>query len=501
MWQISGQESDRYDGVEDWLAGVPIPVAGIDGEPIASEQVRQLLQEAGGEDADWIRGTLWADAHADDPDPGLLPIEAWGPAVIEGEEDEILLASVDDGPPFALVSESPDGPTAVWHDMSIALVQIPAGFDTLQIQYDRHPADFERTGRMLGGLPGGRVADFVDWRFYVGEGTPAVDGESHATRVSELRSRGFIRLGRAAGTLIMRYANWRGPLRSPPGDPSWRRRVRRSERHFDEASQRFGVVTDADAGHDRCVIYVHGTMSSALPALHALRDVVGANVVRYEHDTFMPISHNAVELREQIQGCGLEPRVLHIVGHSRGGLVARHAAGLLAGASRPTPDRVLVHTFGSPHAGTPLVGQALDDATPLLTRAMLLTGLVADAIEGSWRDLASTAWTYLLRGKALPRGILEMAPGEPTLETIDALARGVSTFSYGGRSSLQTMPTNGKVAFLQSLGRGLFDADNDLVVSTPSALAAGKGTLLTEDCTHFGYFLNGQVLDVIADLD
>jgi hypothetical protein len=165
MWQISGQESDRHDGGEDWLAGVPIPVAGIDGEPIASEQVRQLLQEAGGEDADWIRGTLWADAHADYPDPGLLPIEAWGPAGIEGEEDEILLAPVDDGPPFALVSRSHDGPTAVWHDMSIALVQIPAGFDTVQIQYDRHPADFERTGRMLGRLPGGRVADFVDWRF------------------------------------------------------------------------------------------------------------------------------------------------------------------------------------------------------------------------------------------------------------------------------------------------------------------------------------------------
>ncbi len=480
---------------------MPIPVRSLDGEPIGARELRQLLEEAGGEDADSFRGTLWADAHTEEPDPGMLPIEAWGPAAVEQEDGEIGVVSAGDERPFALISESDEGTTAVWHDMSLALVHVPAGFEMLRIEYERDPADSERTGTLLRQLPAERVADFVDWRFYVGTGTPAVDGESLATRVGELRSRAFIRLSRAAGTLIMRYANWRGPLRAPPGDPSWRRRLRRSERRFDVAAQRHGLLADADPDHDRSVIYVHGTMSCALPALHALRDVAGENVVRYEHDTFLPISHNAAELCNQIRQRELAPRVLHIVGHSRGGLVGRHAAGLLLGTgARPTPDRVLVHTFGTPHAGTPLVGQALADATPVLRRAMLASGVVSDGLERAWRDLASTAWMYLLRGRAAPQGILEMAPGEPTLQTIDAVARSIPTFSYAGRCSLQTMPSSGKIALLQSLGRDLFDADNDLVVSIPSATAAGRHTLLTEDCTHFGYFVNAQVLEAISRL-
>jgi hypothetical protein len=378
--------------------------------------------------------------------------------------------------------------------MTVALVRVPAGYDSLHLDYEREPADTERAAPFVDRFQRARKADFVDWRFYVGENTPAVDGESLATRISQIRWRAGIRLGGLAGTLVVRFASWRGPVRSVGGDPSWSGRLRRSEREYPTTAQEFPPVENALADHERCVIYVHGTMSCALPALDAMRGVIGTNVVRYEHDTFLSIRHNAKDLAKLVMDCHSAPGDLTFVGHSRGGLVARLAAAeVLRHATRPLPDRISVLTFGTPHRGTPLVGQALVDFTPVLRAALLTMGFVADAQGRVWRDLRSTAWRYLLCGRRVPEGLLEMAPGDLQLSLIDSHASNVSTNAYGGACDFAAVPSSARLAFFQSLGAGVFEGPNDFVVGQYSATAVGTGTSLREPCAHFDYFLNDEV--------
>jgi Lipase (class 3) len=493
MWRVAGVRPDeRGAGGAGWLAGDPFSVQSLDGEPVDAARVRLLLEQAGVERTEKIPETLWADAERDDADTGLHAIDSWAERAVEEERGEFHVVGSDDWAPFVLLW--PEGRSAAWHDMTVALIRVPAGYDSVHLEYEREPADTDRAAPFLDKFQRARKADFVDWRFYVGEDTPAVDGESLATRISRTRWRAGIRLGGLAGTLVARFANWRGPVAPVGGDPSWAGRLRRSEREYPAAARDFPPVEDALANHERCVIYVHGTMSSALPALDAVRDIIGTNVVRYEHDTFLSIRHNANRLANLITDRHLAPRDLTLVGHSRGGLVARLAAAeVLKRATRPLPDRISVLTFGTPHRGTPLVGQTLVDFTPIMRAALLAIGLVADAQGRVWRDLPSTAWRYLLCGRPVPEGLLEMAPGDLLLSLIEDYASNVNTDAYGGACDLGAVPSGAKLAFFQSLGKGLFEGPNDFVVGQRSATAVGTGKPMGEPCAHFDYFLKDEV--------
>lgn len=495
MWRVSGVGPEERDADRvGWLVGDLLPVRSLDGKPVDPARVRLLFRPEARETDLGVPETLLADIERDDPDPGLHPIESWAEGAVEEEPGEFELVGTGEGSRFALVREAPEGRTAVWHDMTIAIVRVPAGYDSLQLEYKREPADSERNAQLAEILPRAHRDDFVDWRFYVGEKTPAVDGESLAKRTSKNRWRAVVRPGGRAGTLIVRFANWRGPVKRVGGDLSWRGRLRRSERAYPRAARDFVSVDQINANHDRCVIYVHGTMSCALPALDAIHDVIGANVARYEHDTFISIRHNANDLAKLVIDRQLSPRHLHFVGHSRGGLVARLAAAeVFRHAPRWGPDHIHVHTFGTPHRGTPVVGQALVELMPVLRKMQLGTGLVADARERRWRDLASMAWAYLIRGRQMPEGILEMAPDDMFLRMLESHASEIDTVACGAACKLVEAPSGTRLEFLQGLG-GLFAGGaNDLVVGQDSATAVGKPWLLEEPCTHFDYFLNDEV--------
>jgi hypothetical protein len=470
----------------------------LDNEPVGADRLRQLVQRPELQSVELPRQLL-ADVQQR-PDARLQAIEAWAASVVEqSSELDSRLAFPGDAQ-FALARSEADGTTAVWHDMSVALVRVQPGYEVLRLEYEAASADQNRSYQLEGTLSDHYNRDFVDWRFYVGTQTPAVDGESPATRVSASRWRAAVGLRGLGGFLIARFARWRGPATPVRSDPSWRSCLKRSEVRFKEEAARFPTVDGLRAGQDRAVVYVHGTMSCALPGLYAVRDVIGDNVARFEHDTFLPIRHNAIDLADHVLRAGLPARDLHFVGHSRGGLVARLAAARISKCATRAPDRITVHTFGTPHEGTPLVGQALVDLQPLLRRAHLLSGLVADVRDHMWSDFVSYAWTYVLRGRGMPEGILEMAPRDIELQLIASYAAHIPTIAFGAHCEVTAASDTAKIAFLQSVGKEIFDGRNDLVVSEASATAAGDPRPLIGNCTHFDYFLDDQVRQHLAGL-
>jgi hypothetical protein len=501
MWRLSGvRPEERGTDGSGWLVGDPIDAEWLDGEPVDRDRVSQLLRQTGMAESEGISRTLVADSERD-MDPGLQAIESWAGQAAEESSGDIHLAGVANGMPFALASESPEGPTVVWHDMSILAAQIPPGYAFLRLEYERDQRDVERGFLLEERFRRARKRDFVDWRFYIGTRTPAVNGESPARRVTSTRWRAGVRLGGIGGILIARFANWRGPAQRVPRDPSWTSRVKQSESEYPDAADAFPLVEGLAADANRALVYVHGTMSCALPALDAVHDIIGRNVARFEHDTFISIRHNAADLARQIIDRRLAPRDLHFVGHSRGGLVARLAAAQVFRHARPAPDRISVHTFGTPHRGTPLVGQALIDLEPVLRMAQLFSGLLSDAQHRRWRDLGSTAWSYLLRGRQMPEGVLEMAPGDLLLEMIEiACPPQVPTIACGGNCEITIAPDGTKISFFQSLGKEIFTGPNDLIVSRDSATAVGTAWRLADPCTHFDYFINDEVRQALAGL-
>src|ERR687888_156158 len=98
---------------------------------------------------------------------------------------------------------------------------------------------------------------------------------------------------------------------------------------------------------------------------------LGVPMAVFDHDTFLPVDHNAVELADLVdEKLGTLDEV-SLVCHSRGGLVARAAIDLMPDA---LAQRMRLHTLGTPHLGTPLA--EFDRLVPLLrlTDALLHLG-------------------------------------------------------------------------------------------------------------------------------
>ena len=156
---------------------------------------------------------------------------------------------------------------------------------------------------------------------------------------------------------VGRVFTWFGATRrGRRPDPTAGHRLLAEEAREPTMSDRCPRIPPARLNEPAVVVAVHGTMSTAVPLAREIFDVIGAAapVVRFEHDTWLPIGVNAEDLATQLAILDV-PRVL-LVAHSRGGLVAAEAAHLArtrANAGRTPEVRVL--TAGSPFAGTDMV--------------------------------------------------------------------------------------------------------------------------------------------------
>jgi hypothetical protein len=289
------------------------------------------------------------------------------------------------------------------------VMPVAAGTDSIYLEYQPDQgaqvtelADAEAALREY--LPDGEVTHFVLWRAYLGTNTAIIDGVADLSRLGRrLRMSG----SRTAGWLVGRIgiAVHRRKDRHRR-DPFARDRLRKAEatpelRDLLAACPR---IEHADflRGAELVVIVVHGTMSTAVPMAAALYPRLPADrpLLRYEHDTWLPVRVNARELASLIEQFGTRRVIL--VAHSRGGLVARQTRDVLRGRDFD----VSLLTLGTPFLGTPIVSAARGVLFAFVTlmgalRTVPGTGPVIDA---------STRLAGLLLKGGLPDGLLAMDP-------------------------------------------------------------------------------------------
>jgi hypothetical protein len=236
-------------------------------------------------------------------------------------------------------------------------------------------------------------------------------------------------------------------------------------------------------------VFVHGTASCSLQHLPDIVPVLG-RVVRYEHDTYHPLDENSTELYELIQQ-KLPHAKIQLVGHSRGGVVARGAVEKLGFSGRHCD----VITFGTPHAGSELVaaGSRLLDQRVLPAFIQSASG-VATRLRPHAESSTDVVIKELCHHRSLPIGWREMAQNSEAIRAIHRTPRPnrVETVGSSYRPNLANASSS------QHFLNGFIDGPNDGVISFKSARAKSTPTLGNLRCVHSNYFREINVQQHLA---
>lgn len=401
--------------------------------------------------------------------------------------------------------------SVVRHDESLVVFHLPADAVSWRVQYRPSAADVLARQRMRAWFPSAwsRIwADLsrevvLEYTVFAGENTTIVSGELDGGRGPRMDV--TARSDRRQGVVMAAASNRLKRGSKNRKDPTFESRLACwLETLGDAYVSQFPEVADMPrASVGDAVVFVHGTLACGLAHLHELAPAMpalpGLRLLRYEHDTFLPIRDNAVELGEVLSKVAVGPSArIVLVGHSRGGLVARKAAALLVKNGGP---QVGVATFGSPHRGTPLVrvGQRV------------LSGLSAAASAGVGHvggpPLGVAGMRYVFgRVKSLPAGVDDMAEQSQFLLGLDDGFAPRLICTYGADYKQGPNPASRGIRILDKLGRNFFYDDdrrrqpNDLLVSVESATSPGGGGQMAEACGHFEYLAEPELSTTIAYL-
>jgi pimeloyl-ACP methyl ester carboxylesterase len=370
------------------------------------------------------------------------------------------------------------------------IIPFAAAAESVHVRYRPDPGfqareSDEAHGRVqrLVGSPG---APMLIWRCYRGANTGVWDG------ISDGLSAGWHKVklaGVDAGVLVGKIvfaAHKRMP--GPRGDPTARHRRKSIEKSEEAFVASCPDVSRAPKPMSDIVVAVHGTMSCAVDLAIALTArPTKPRVVRYEHDTWLPIQTNARELADWLSFLGVERAVL--VSHSRGGLVSRHAAEILEAEHPEMWIRCVA--LGTPFQGTPYAGAArtaLLGARAFLGAVRLASGAIAV-------DIPTRMAGLMMRGE-VPRGIAAMDVDSDYFSGFAHRPLKATTTVAGDIDPSGPKLANG-VGFLRGMARDVFKgAANDLLVTTDSATGGCVDTSSVE-CDHFSYFQNDQALAAI----
>jgi hypothetical protein len=494
-WRIDGSVREVWTITYDGLEGRAEDLQAVFSEDrtVSRELLSSLTFEADRLDTGLIRRLrvdLEGGAVSGDSVPGLTALESYAEEAAGGYRGSGILEPLGQG----LAWTPHGGPaTIAWHERTVVLSLIPANAQSVTLIYEPELEDDGTDPLYTGQIPW----RLLDYRLYVGEHSSTVDGESWFHRFGPRRWVATISHAASVPALLVgRVVRWLGPPQTVHhNDESWRSRVESLERRFSVAAQRFPVVGSAPVQDSRVCVYVHGTRSCCLPALEQLREVLGeASVVRFEHDTFLSIEQNTTDLCDAIRRSVNTNRLL-LVGHSRGGLVAR-----LAGADlRTTTPDVDVMTFGTPHNGTPLVGRALElafGAWGVPARLGLICELdeITDENGSPYTDPVSAALSVLTRSNSLPDGIRAMARESEFLRMLGRVDHFQSLLPFGGACTLADAQGGFRTSVDYQLAAGIFAGEqNDLVVGLASSSLEQRGIVLDAPCSHGAYFRDLQV--------
>ncbi len=447
----------------------------------------------------------------------LVPddLEAWG-----GPE-EVEFGSVLDGLAqyVRLIDAGGLTGTVVWLADSFVVFDKPEGIEEVLVLYEEDDDDETYRRESMEAAERNPSTSFVEWFAVLGTNSLFTSGDGPAGRPLRMR------LGYAAGTVVGRVVHAITPgSRATSGDPLWRDRVDRLEkRHPDLARlvprldmtnySRWLVDVERAAVRDECgacelVVFVHGTLSCGMrmvadvEASGAFTDMTAATVVvRYEHDTFPSVGANASQLARFVRahwgstftfgtdGHKRLGRVLFI-GHSRGGLVAVEAAKRLISDPTlrgPQADQIEVATYGTPHAGTPLVANVRSVGT--LMRALLRVGSRM-AFSSMGAEPVGWAAGWALGSARLPAGVSDMDPHGPYIENRVSEFFAHRVVAHGAEIDSSGVDDG----FVPGFERGILEAvmngePSDGVVPTRSCIAGNVSRGHVDmACAHSDYF-------------
>lgn len=420
-------------------------------------------------------GRLRADAELNavlDEQDGL---DASGRLVIGDARDGLLV------PKISMLDDESDLLGSVVLSQFACVAPIPLATDELTISW--HPSNYAEEAEYLAAraeltddensATHSDVRTILLWRCYFGTESNTTDGISEN---GERFTPAALTTTRAAGFIVIRAAH-RLDKKTSRGDITWKRRYsswRKQESDTVESCPNLDEVlikSPAPTGH--VVVAVHGTMSCGIPMARELRQILDSEIpiFRFEHDTWLPIADNGDDLAKLIRELDVEKVTL--VAHSRGGLVACHAAARIA---RP---EVQVVTLGTPFKGTPIA--SVGKFAVLGMRSLLG---VARALSGNpFVDIATRFAGFFVA--EVPAGIAAMRTDSdlsrhyhsPPSELVATVAGHVDSDHID-----ETMGCHFLVG-----GRGVFDGrQNDLVVSFDSARGNHEVCVLSAK-DHFSY--------------
>ncbi len=430
---------------------------------------------------------------------GVDRISTWGPEAVSLFEAPTVGEELRFGPigepgqgynVQALTwSETAETDLSAWHEPGTLIIDVTG---LTELEFYEKPSEYLASDHTK--LP--QPEAFLDWRGYFGENTLTVEDEEKLEPQEydiEGRSKITLKLAGTAGVIIGTIVRWLGQPRKPSRDYSQYPRLKYYESKLPHLEKAYPSLTNLDLLSDinlykpikaPTLVVIHGTFSCALPILSKL-DPLNIKAFRFEHDTFKSISDNAKKLTELVRKY-LQSDPLIIVGHSRGGLVARLAARDLF-----SDHNVMVRTYGTPHLGTPLANAGAKGFRALASCG----GIFLKNLE---MDPATAVLRYLFRPRDLPSGLSVMRTDSETLKAMNIGSEQFELRSYGGTYDVKSYPDGKGTAFMQGFAKGAFDRKkNDLVVPTSSALGAGNGKDIPGSCAHSQYF---DIPDIVKEL-
>jgi hypothetical protein len=496
MWNVAAFDKGEWGRLSVFEStGVP-PSTGL-----AIELAEELLDTDKGRALEYMRSEVA-------PVPGLravvrprAAIESWS----KDAETEFLEFNVTGNRKLEALEEalayysaySPAMPAGsvpdalAWHDRTLVVIPIAEDSQELAIEYVPDLRDENRIVRMQRHATAEHKLETIfEWRGYFGRQSAVVDGWNTMRR----RGRNFFATVRAKGGLLVGFVLRRlsRPQKILDRDPSYPSRLALMTAQYPDVAKEIPDLSTIPAvQRDAVLVFVHGTMSCGIQNLKDLHPLhIRIPTFRYEHDTFRPLQENGAELAELISS-RVQAKTLYVVGHSRGGLVARVAVEKLRRI--PYAGPISLHTFGTPHLGTPLA----QIGARLLNLLFKIGGDIAGAIPVV-SPLAS-AFSYVIDMPGFPPGLDVMREDSDALALLNEIGDPTDTECWASEFDMNAGPSGFGVELEGVLTGSLGAIPNDLVVPASSALAFGTPHALL-NCSHVHYFGQPQVQNFFDSL-
>ena len=501
MWQVMATFDDRPPQY--------IEFAQFEGQHRRFSDLLQTARERWGK-APGIPWHLLEATAESGPTPWADPIPLWVPE--RGFDTDSI--KVERGPDGVVSLSLPESGRSVWQHPTVVLTTIPEGAVALILQYTWDLTNLQPTFTDPGVDAVGEILPVLDGRLYGGTESvileinepPTETWVSHAGSMTRhwvhswtIAARNLS--GLFVGKITRRSVNRPRPLLS---DPGFLPRLKAEEARNPLGAGCKEILDFKTYDLDPTVpllVAVHGSFSCAIELASFLKEAApSATVVRFEHDTFRPISENVKALASEVQrlhNSGLHRALL--VSHSRGGLVASQAALRLMSLC---PNLELkVWSAGTPHRGTPIAGFGAGAAFMARAAHVGMNAYYRTCARKDGNSLGVTtaegAASYLYSFDALPPGISAMAPDSPFIDMHPWQIQPISLRTWGGICDPVSSGSFGQ-GLLATAAQEFFEGQpNDLIVASNSSILDGSGPLL--QCNHFQYFSEISISSALED--